>query len=302
MHNLPFDKPGTFWKGNLHCHSTLSDGDLGPEEVCQVYKNLGYDFLSITDHFRARNRFPLADTRPFRTDTFTTIIGAELHSGKIESGTIWHILANGLPFDFAPPPDGETGPDLAARAMDAGAFVSVAHPNWYTLTPDDVVKLGDVHAIEVFNGTSYNSNDRAWSMEVARIMLMRGGRYTLCATDDAHLRKQRPDVGMGWVHVKAEALEPDALVTALKAGHYYSSTGPQIFDLHITPGESVHVECSPVERIFLTGPGKNKDVVGGQGIRSATLSLKPFEGLPWAMVTVRDQYGNRAWTNPIWFD
>ena len=28
MHALPFDKPGRFWKGNLHTHSTLSDGAL----------------------------------------------------------------------------------------------------------------------------------------------------------------------------------------------------------------------------------------------------------------------------------
>jgi hypothetical protein len=26
--NLPFDKPGRFYRGNLHAHSTVSDGSL----------------------------------------------------------------------------------------------------------------------------------------------------------------------------------------------------------------------------------------------------------------------------------
>ena len=37
-------------KGALHCHSVWSDGRALPEVVLQTYKNLGYDFVSITDH------------------------------------------------------------------------------------------------------------------------------------------------------------------------------------------------------------------------------------------------------------
>lgn len=305
MYDLPFDKPGKFWKGNLHTHSTESDGDQTPEEVCRIYKSMGYDFLSLTDHFRDKYGFVIADTRPYRSEGFTTIIGAELHTGQTEFGSIWHILANGLPFDFAPTGPHESGPELAARAVAAGAFVSAAHPSWYVLTPEDILSLGDVHAIEVFNGTSHNSNDRAWSMPIAHLMLSRGHRYTLCATDDAHIRDHRGDVGLGWVHVRSESLDPGSLVTALKAGHYYSSTGPEIFNVTVEPGQRIHVECSPVDRVFLTGKGASRDNAHGSGMRSATFKIGPgtkFDSAPWAMVTIRDQYGRRAWTNPIWFD
>ena len=37
-------------KGNLHSHTTCSDGALSPEELVQVYRDLGYDFIAITDH------------------------------------------------------------------------------------------------------------------------------------------------------------------------------------------------------------------------------------------------------------
>ncbi|HRF95867.1 MAG TPA: hypothetical protein PLZ51_11760, partial [Aggregatilineales bacterium] len=118
MDSLPFNKAGRFYKGNLHTHSTVSDGALSPEAVCDVYKKLGYDFLSLTDHFMEQfGGYQIADTRAFRTDTFTTLIGAELHTGQTELGNLWHILAVGLPLDFAPYPEGETGAQVATRAL-----------------------------------------------------------------------------------------------------------------------------------------------------------------------------------------
>ena len=66
MRNLPFDKPGRFYKGNLHVHSANSDGTLPPEELARVYREAGYDFLAITDHFLEEYGFPITDTRPAR--------------------------------------------------------------------------------------------------------------------------------------------------------------------------------------------------------------------------------------------
>ena len=37
-------------KGALHVHSTCSDGYLTPEEVLRVYRDLGFDFVALTDH------------------------------------------------------------------------------------------------------------------------------------------------------------------------------------------------------------------------------------------------------------
>ncbi|MCC6792855.1 MAG: hypothetical protein IT336_14285, partial [Thermomicrobiales bacterium] len=51
VNDLPFDKPGRFWKGNLHTHSTRSDGKLTPAEVIAAYQARGYDFLALADHF-----------------------------------------------------------------------------------------------------------------------------------------------------------------------------------------------------------------------------------------------------------
>ena len=220
MQKLPFSLPGRFWRGNLHGHSNLSDGGFSPEEVCRKYQDEGYDFISLTDHFLSQYNFPSADTRPFRNSEFTTIIGAELHAGQTELGGIWHILAVGLPFDFAVPAEGETGPELAARALAVGAFVAAAHPNWYALTERDLDDLGMVDAIEVYNGVAIDHNDHADSWHITDIQLGRGKRYLTYAADDFHGVRGRHDFVRGWVHVKAEENTPEALLSALKAGHF----------------------------------------------------------------------------------
>ena len=100
-----FQNPGRFFRGNLHTHSNRSDGMLAPEAVAAHYREAGYDFLALTDHFLPRYDFPIVDTRPFRTNRFTTILGAEVHAPANSHGEVWHILSVGLPEDF--PPTGE---------------------------------------------------------------------------------------------------------------------------------------------------------------------------------------------------
>ena len=38
------------FKGNLHAHTTFSDGRRPIDEVIARYRELDYDFLAITDH------------------------------------------------------------------------------------------------------------------------------------------------------------------------------------------------------------------------------------------------------------
>ena len=299
----PFTRPGRFWRGNLHTHSDLSDGHRTPEQVCAFYARNGYDFISLTEHFLERYNWPIVDTRPYRSDSFTTIIGAELHpmQDRMELGREWHILAVGLPFDFAPSPLEETGPELAQRALAAGAYVAAAHPMWYLMTDRDVQALGPVHAVEIYNAGCHDDNDSADSTYMLDLVLEQGMRVTACATDDAHFVPNTHDRAAGWVMVKSEALEPDALLGALKSGDYYSSTGPVIHDMQVEPGNKLTIHCSPAERVFLIGARAKYQAVGEQGVTEAEFDLSNWPS-PWARVVVRDAAGRKAWTNPVWLN
>ena len=103
MNSQPFNLPGQFFKGNLHTHCTESDGDYSAEEVVKRYRQQGYDFLALSDHFLERYDYPITDTRPYRSNRFTTLIATELHVGKTLNDEVWHILAVGIPLDLIRP-------------------------------------------------------------------------------------------------------------------------------------------------------------------------------------------------------
>ena len=302
-----FTATGRFWRGNLHTHSTRSDGVLSPEEVCRRYRAEGYDFLALTDHFVGHFDYPIVDTREYRTNSFTTILGAELHSGAMANGELWHILAVGLPEAFAPSntpgftpiAEQETGPQIAARAVAAGAFVAIAHPQWSGLTVEDARSIGEAHAVEIYNHGCATGCDRPDGFAIADQLLTEGRRLTLVATDDAHFSE--PDHFGGWVMVKADANEPEALLAALKRGDFYSTQGPELRDVRVE-GDQVVVECSAVSSIIAIGWGTGAKAVHGHSLTRGEVPLARLNNSPWLRVAVIDAAGKRAWSNPIWVD
>ena len=235
---------------------TLSDGALSPEQVVEAYKRAGYDFVQLSEHFLARFGWPIADTRAFRSNNFTTLIGAELHAMGTEVGELWHILAAGLPLDFPAPKPDETGPAARGAGARRRRFVAIAHPAWSQLTIGDGRALAGAHAVEIYNHGCAVETDRGDGFYLLDQLLNEGRRLTAIATDDAHFKNGDYDAFGGFVEVKAESLDPDALLAALKAGHFYSSQGPRLLDVEVSPGE-IAVACSPVHSIaLLTGTSR----------------------------------------------
>lgn len=304
---LAFIAPGRFWRGNLHTHSTRSDGVLEPAEVCRRYKAEGYDFLALTDHFIGRYGYPIVDTVPMRGAGFTTILGAELHSGAMANGELWHILAVGLPAgfapsnspDFLPVPGQETGPEIAARAVAAGAFVAVAHPQWSGLTLADARSITAAHAVEVYNHGCATGCDRPDGFAIADLLLTEGRKLSLIATDDAHFSE--PDHFGGWVMVKAQANTPEDLLQALKDGAFYSSQGPLLHDVRLED-DHVVIESSAVVSAVAIGHGTGAKAVHGHSLTRSEVPLARLNNSRWVRVAVIDAAGKRAWSNPIWRD
>ncbi len=305
MKSLPaFAAPGKFWRGNLHTHSTLSDGALPVEEVVRRYQAVGYDFVAMTEHFIPHFNWPVADTRHLRGTGFTTLIGAELHAPVTSAGEFWHILAVGLPMDFPATTQDETGPDIARRAVAAGAFVTIAHPSWSRYTIEDGRALSFAHAVEIYNHGCAIENDLGEGFYLLDQLLNEGHRLTAIATDDAHFKT--PDHFGGWVHVKAESLEPEALLAALKRGDHYSSQGPLFHDIRLD-GKLIEIDTSPVDTITVVCGNSRSCVKNGRAITSANFDLSTLEKgwllektSPWFRVTAIDHAGKRAWSNPIW--
>ena len=113
-----FSAAGRFYRGNLHTHSTLSDGTLPPEAVCAHYREAGYDFLALTDHFQRRYGFPVADTKPSAPTSSPPSPARSCmprQTRRARSGTSSPSVCRRI---SRRPEKAETGPELARRAVD----------------------------------------------------------------------------------------------------------------------------------------------------------------------------------------
>ena len=301
MRNFPFDQPGTYVKGNIHSHSTNSDGLLSPADVVCAYRERGYDFVAITDHFLGRYGFPVTDTSPYRTRTFTTLFGAEMHAQGLQNGIIWDLLAIGLPLDFARQAPDETDVALASRAQAAGAFVAIPHPGWNGVIHGDGLRLiGAVDAIEIHNEGHTLDSDRGSGWFLADSLATAGHRFSTFAADDAHFKTDRFDRFGGWINVKVESLDPEAILAAMKAGHYYASTGAVIRNVAITETEII-VETDPAVGIMLGGAGTVRQYVRGDGLTRAVFTRSLFQAAFFRVIVIQAN-GKKAWSSPIWLD
>ena len=299
-----FNNKGKFFKGNLHGHSNYSDGKLTPEEVCKAYIERGYDFISITDHFLKMFNYPI--TLPeLKVKNFTVIPGAELHSSKMENGELWHVLALGLRDNFTPPNQpnflinkkSENIESLSSRLYEAGAFVSLTHPEWNGMTLQDTLKFKEVHAIEIYNHSCAIECERGSGVAVLDQILNHGKELNIIATDDSHFHIE--DAFGGWVMVKSEINSEEALLEALKKGQYYSSQGPDFKNIKVQ-NDRLEVLCSPVEKIIISGYGSASIYRDKSAMESAVFNLSLLPKKKWLRVTIIDEDGNRAWTNPIY--
>jgi hypothetical protein len=298
---------GRFFRGNLHCHSNRSDGVREPEEVVAAYREAGYDFIVLSDHFEAAYDWRVADTRQLRGDDFTTIIGAELSSAGWRERAVYWVVAAGLPLDFEPPPADDHASAIG-RAHELGAFVVLLHPGLNNLplsAVDALPHFDAVDAVEIYNHglTTGPGVDRANGAYMLDGLLERGRKLKVTAGDDSHFMTFADRFG-GWVEVYANALDPAALLEGLKAGTYYSTQGPRI-DRLVLGGHTLQVSTSPA---YCIGIGSGGDhwldatehrAEAGALITEATFDLSPFRG-SYCRVTVISADGRRAWSNPIW--
>jgi len=285
----PFNKKGSWLKGNLHTHSTESDGQMSAERLADRYRRCGYDFLAITDH----NELTEVDK-----EDLMLLPGEEVDVGETDLDTNFHLVLIGT--------ERRIGNSLSPQrtieeAKCQGGEVILAHPNWSDLSTQEVCSLEGILGIEVFNTGCHlagkGNSESHWNQ-----LLGRGIRAWSFATDDSHQRinDHRPDdTCQAWIKVKVDRPGEKELLQAIRAGDFYSSHGPEIFDLRVED-DVVYVQTSPVEGISFVsknGTGERWTAREGRKISRARFDLEDAERFVW--VKCSDSRGRSAWTNPI---
>jgi len=285
----PFPREGQWYKGNLHMHTTFSDGRLSLSDAIDFYKKRGYDFVSVTDH---RKTTPAHE---FATDTFLTIPGIELNCWD-PNGYEYHIVGVGVqPFDQDP--DIRTGQGLIDQVLEHGGVAIIAHPYWLGLERPAIQHLKGATGIEVYN-SGCMSCGKALS-DVHWDDLLHHGYDTFgFATDDTHYYDY--DGAVSWVMVRAKELTQESILAALRAGHFYATQGPEIRDVRVEDGQ-IHVETSDVARIvFVSNRGRGTTVWANPGETINRASIKQWKD-GYCRIEAIDAQGRKAWSQPIRF-
>ncbi len=286
----PFVTAGQWFKGNLHTHTTESDGACSPAENIRWHEQHGYDFVSITDHNR------ITDPAQFCDPRILTLLGTELSLGVTKGGGPSHLVACGLPADFqAPPPDSLTPQEGIDLVSSRGAACFVAHPHWSWMTMEELGELTGCAGIEVYN-TGCDRENRTGLAEPYWDDLLRRGRPVWgFATDDSHWRT--PDYGGGWIMVKAPKRSPGVILEAIKTGHFYASCGPAIQDITLE-GQLLRVSCSPARSIYWS-EGTRGGSVHARGEELLEGAEFEVDARNYLRIQVVDGAGRWAWSNPF---
>ncbi len=293
----PFTRSGTWFKGNLHTHSTNSDGLYSPEQVIEFYRSRGYHFLSFTEH---RNLTPASRI----ADDFQVISGVEIDATDPKAG-YYHMIGLGMKalpsYNF-----GEVVPmnETARLIREQGGKSFLCHPYWSCQMSKDLIGLEGCFGVEIWNGACEAWDCKGLSVVHWEDMLNAGMHLWGLATDDCHWWAGRQDAGLGWVWVKAAELSEEAILEALEQGYFYASSGPTMEDIRLENDE-ITVRCSPVKAIDIIGSGlfrsRRELAAPGKTITEAKLS-GDMSTIKYIRVACLDFEGNWAWSNPIFFN
>ena len=301
------DKEKKFLKGGLHCHTTRSDGKLTPEEVITYAKGQGYDFFAITDH-------QIYTLQQYATETgVITIPGMEYGNDLVKSDygfRCYHTVClgptkedgNGFEhdqkFDWGFAPNAEAYQPWLDEIHKKNNLTILAHPIWSQTSAKYFETQKGNFAMEIWNtGGALNGgrdDDAAYWDEI----LGQGKVWYGVATDDAH---SYDDLCKGWVMVKADK-DLNSILAALKNGEFYSSCGPEIYNFYVDDGKAV-IECSPSKLISLhSDMHPTRTLVDEEGnLTRAEFDIENFWAgkYKYVRISITDQDGKKAWTNPI---
>lgn len=313
----PLFNGGKRFKGNLHTHTTYSDGRSTPAETVAHYRDHGYDFLAITDHNRYMN------TTEFDTADFITLpaVEVDLYCGSFAreageearqytyhlNGIAWNerdLLPDG--YRFVRPEWDPTWLEKPLRArvqemidflVSKNNLVMFNHPNWSRNRETDTLGYEGLFAMEIYNHISEANGGIGFSQHHYNFCLRQNQPLFCTATDDAHGLHPASACG-GWVVVDSDSLSRESIGDALRRGCFYSSTGPEIFDWRLDADGFARIECSPVHTIRFVKNGKvgrrtsDRDAL----VTGARVPVQPGDLVYAEIIAPGNTY---AWTNPI---
>ena len=301
----PHSAPQGWYRGNTHTHTTNSDGDSSPLAVASRYKQLGYNFVVITDHNR------LTDVDALNAEVgipnqFLVMRGVEVTDNW--NGKPVHI--NGLNnISNVLPQHGNSVIDTinnnVAAIRQAGGLAYIAHPNFgFALTPDDFKNETATALFEIYNAhpvvnnagdETHPSVERLWDDALSNGSM----RYGIAADDEHTLSNYSGALpGRAWIMVRASGLTPEAITEAIEQGDFYASTGVTLQDYQVSDtGVRIDVASDANGPTTVYFFGRNGQLLQQSTSNPAFYSFTGDE--MYVRAKIVNAVGQAAWTQPV---
>ena len=320
-----------YYRANLHCHSTISDGRKTPEELKRDYKARGYSILCITDHNILVPHNDMTDEDFLMLNGFETDVSARGKTCHLcyvsldrdnvcqpcyhRSKYVWgeaNSYRDTVKFD-------ETKPDfereyshegvnrMIKEGRDNGFFVTYNHPTWSLESYPEYSGYSGANAMEIVNFSCQVSgydDDNGHCYED----MLRGGEKLFCiAADDNHNRHpdDHPscDSYGGYIMVASPSLTYEDVAKALSGGMFYAASGsyavagPEFRSIVFGDGK-VRIKTSGVRSIAYMPSERNCHAVNAENgtlINEAEFEVDGDD--KWFRIVITDANGYKAYSN-----
>ncbi len=207
------------FQGDLHMHTTGSDGVLPPEELAKLCRLQHLDFAFITDH----NNYAENDHLP-RIPGLTVLPGAEWTHYMGHSNFLGVRRPYVCPFCVNTREEAQA---TIREARERGAMIVINHPfckpecgwKWgFDLAPYD--------AVEIWNGPLMLENENSACLDWWQQQLCQGRHIPVVGGSDFHRLGPMSLPGIPCTCVYALSRSPEDLLAALRQGHAYVKFAP----------------------------------------------------------------------------
>lgn len=291
-----------FQRGNLHTHSTRSDGNRPPEDVYAWYREHGYQFLVLTDH----NQLTEPDEyRAQERKGFVLLPGEEvtLYVGKVPvhvNGLCTTRAIGNARFD-----DTHAALAWAVKQIRAqGAVALINHPNFdWALQAKDLDAGREAQLLEIWSGHPFVHSDgdatRPSEEAIWDQALTQGLAFAPAAVDDSHHynpKDKEPAArpGRGWVYAFGAEAKKKPLCDALRSGRLYTSNGGVFSRIALSRDALTVWPETEGEVAFFGSEGRTLSSAHAEAGSPASYAPKGGEGYVRARFTRPD--GKHAWT------
>ncbi|MDY6914611.1 MAG: CehA/McbA family metallohydrolase [Planctomycetota bacterium] len=278
------DRRGGWLKGNLHAHTSPASGcaEVAPERVIDLYIQAGFDFLAISDHMVLSEH---------QSSRIVLIPGVEWHSEAGEHTGIYStdtkLIRSTLEI--------ADHRNLLDHLRGKEALVILNHPNWEMIPHyrrEVLESKRSYDGIEIYNAVIEGLVGCALSTDKWDYLLASGRRVLGFAGDDLHAEAH---VGLAWICVRTASAKAEGILSAIRQGNFYCSSGVEITDIR-AGGGLIEIETANAEEIHAISDG-------GRRVARVTEKAIAFRAEGDSPTYVRFEahgYGSAmAWTQPF---